>query len=225
MKQMAIIAGVLVLVTAAAIYHQYHRGSALKGSPFTYGKLPEVLAGAQTTASGILVDAGCRDRSRSNLLSPPIAVTQEAPTEPPREEASQNAARAGVGFATGKAEPRAPGTSAWGITVDPQTLEREQSDVLMHQMRDLFGRQPDMSCGITGDTKAFAFLTDSGRLLDLDEGGNTRVWQAVQSTDAGRRVINGTGPPIKPRVTITGRIFGDKLVVESFAGEGVEGSL
>ena len=135
------------------------------------------------------MDAGCRDRSQGNLLSPPIGINQDAPSEPAKQAAAQDAARAGIGFATGKAEPHAAGTSASGITVDQQTLEREQADVLMHQMRDLNSRQPDMACGVTGDTKAFAVLTNSGRLLDLDDGGNTWAWQAVQSTDAGRQLL------------------------------------
>jgi hypothetical protein len=217
MKKIAIAAGVLLLMTATAIYHQYHGGSALKGSPFTYGKLPAVLAGTKATVAGMLVDAGCGDRSQNNLLSPPIGTDQEAPPEPVKEASAQDAARAGIGFATGTAEPHAVATSASGITVDQQTLEREQADVLMHQVRDLYSRQPDMTCGVTGDTKAFALLTESGRLLDLDEGGNTWASQTVQSTDAGRRLLNGKGPAIKPRVTVTGRIFGDRLVVESLA--------
>jgi hypothetical protein len=75
-------------------------------------------------------------------------------------------------------------------------------------------RFADDSCGITGDTKAFALLTSQGRLLNLDEGGNTWAAQAVQSSEEGHALLNGMGSSFKPRVTIKGEIYADQLVVD-----------
>jgi hypothetical protein len=167
--------------------------------------------------TGTLVDAGCRDRSQGNLVSPPIPFSQVAPSEPPEEQAFENAQRAKTGFAGHGVEPQPPGITAFGITIDKQTLDQQQADALPHQTPDLYTRQPDSSCAITGDTGAFALLTDKGQLLNLDSGGNTWAWQAMQSSDAGRATLNGTGFGFKPRVVVKGETSADTLVVESLS--------
>lgn len=73
----------------------------------------------------------------------------------------------------------------------------------------------DPSCGITGETSAYAVLTDGGRLLNLDHGGNTKAGQAIHSNAAGRDMLNGKIPAIKPKVTIRGRVEGDRATVEN----------
>jgi hypothetical protein len=137
--------------------------------------------------NGTLVDAGCRDRSSLNL--------DRAPKPGPAPVAQ-------------------PAATPHGITVDPSTLDAERADIMPHQVPDLISRQPDPACAITGDTRAFALLLDSGRLVDLDEGGNTFAGEAVQASAAGRAMLAGFGPGLKPRVAIEGRLRGDRLLVE-----------
>jgi hypothetical protein len=165
------------------------------------------------TLHGILVDAGCRDRSQLNLTRPSIPVNERGPAETPEQTATENAQRAQMGYATAQSQPRNPPISASGITVDSKTLDTERSDVLQLQVPDRVTRQEDPACGITGRTSNFAFLMDNGRLLDLDAGGDVWAWQAVQASSAGQAMLNGKGPAVKPRTTITGRIEGDTLVV------------
>ncbi len=167
------------------------------------------------TLNGILVDAGCNDRTQSNLLRPPEPLAQLGPAEPPQMASSQEARRAQTGFATGTSEPAGAGVSAFGITVDAQTLASERADVLEHQVPDLVSRQEDPTCAINARTSNFALLMDNGRLLNLDGGGNVWAWQAVQSSTAGTMMLNGKGPASKPRVTIVGTIRGDRLTVDS----------
>jgi hypothetical protein len=87
-------------------------------------------------------------------------------------------------------------------------------DALAHQTPDMVSRQPDRSCAVTGATRGFSLLTPEGRLLNLDEGGNTFVLQALQSNAAGRAMLNGTGPALKPRITLRGRVRGDRFIVD-----------
>ena len=166
------------------------------------------------TLRGILVDAGCRDRSQLNLESPSLPLDQRGPAEPPKESATENADRAKLGYATAQSQPRNPPVSAFGITVDSKTLDTERSDVLQLQVPDRIARQEDPACGITGHTSSFAFLMDNGRLLNLDSGGSVWAWQAVQATSTGQAMLNGKGPAVKPRATITGTIDGDGLIVK-----------
>lgn len=206
---------VLVLFTVAAAYRNtYGMDRPVNNSLF----LGPGASGPPTgpiEISGILVDAGCRDRSQENLVRTPPPTNFTAPAETSELAQAMNERRTQTGFAAGKdVQPQPPGVQAFGITVDKQTLDQEQADVLQHQVQDLYSRQPDDSCGITGDTKAFALLTDQGRLLDLDQGGNTWAWQAVQSSDAGHALLNGTGSSFKPRVTVKGEIWTDQLVVD-----------
>lgn len=167
------------------------------------------------TLNGILVDGSCADRSQSNLMRAPVPLAQKGPVETPQEARTENAARAETGFATATGQPHSPAVSASGITVDAQTLAREQAEALAQQVPDLTTRQMDMSCAITGRTAAFAFLMDNGRLLNLDGAGNTWAAQVVQSSTEGQAMLNGKGPGVKPRVTIKGTIWGDQVLVES----------
>lgn len=157
------------------------------------------------TLSGILVDGGCNNRSSLNFRQPPIPVAAAAPAGMPAESAA--------------GRPGAPANSAAaaakGITIDAQTLEAERSDVMPHQAPEMRSRQQDPTCAITAATHGFALLLDNGRLLNLDEGGNTLAAQAIQSSTAGRAMLNGMGPGVKPRVTVTGRPQGDHLIVEN----------
>ena len=58
---------------------------------------------------------------------------------------------------------------------------------MAHQNPDLRTRQQDPNCAVSGSTVSFAILLDDGRLLNLDEGGNTLVGQAVHATRPGAR--------------------------------------
>jgi hypothetical protein len=73
---------------------------------------------------------------------------------------------------------------------------------------------PDRLCAITRATRGFALLTKDGRLLNLNEGGNTLAVHALHANPAGRAMLNGTGGGIKPPVTLRGRIHGDRVIVE-----------
>jgi hypothetical protein len=86
--------------------------------------------------------------------------------------------------------------------------------VAAQQTPDAVARQNDRTCSITGGTRGFALLTAKGRLLNLDEGGNTLTNQALYTNEAGRAMLNGTGGGIKPQVNIRGRVQGDRLIVE-----------
>jgi len=144
------------------------------------------------TFTGMLVDAGCRDRSSLNLRQPPAPISAfTAPVD--------------------------PATAFTGVTVDPKTLDAERSGIMEHQVPDLLSRQTDVACAVTGDTRAFALLLDNGRLLDLNEGGNTLASVAVQANEAGRAMLSGFGRSLKPRVVIQGSVRGDRLLVEKFA--------
>jgi hypothetical protein len=138
--------------------------------------------------SGILVDASCDDRSALNLQQQPapptLAVTPSVPNGAP------------------------------GVKVDPKTLQRERADAMAQQTPDVVNRQPDRSCSVNGSTKGFALLLPNGRLLNFDEGGNTLAMQGLQGTPDGRAMLNGTTGGIKPQVTLTGRVQGDRLIVD-----------
>jgi len=155
--------------------------------------IPAVLlaatGAAQPEIHGTLLDAGCTDRSTLNLRRPPTTFQASVPVQ---------------------AQP----VSAHGITVDPKTAHSERADVLEHMVRDIPARQSDPTCGVTGGTRAYAVLLDSGQLLDLDEGGNTLAAEAVFATREGRDLINGKAFGFKPRVTIQGRVGGGKIMVD-----------
>jgi hypothetical protein len=144
------------------------------------------------TMSGILVDASCDDRSSLNLRQPP---TQPTP-------------------ATTPSQPNGVPGNSNGISVSSKTMQNERADVMEHQNPDLLMRQPDLSCAITGSTRSFALLLPNGRLLNFDEGGATLATQSLNSLPEGRALLNGTGPGIKPQVTVRGRVLGDRLIVD-----------
>jgi hypothetical protein len=146
--------------------------------------------------SGMLIDGSCPDRSSLNLHEWP----EVAPAPLPNNSSG--------------------GVSAKGVTVDAKTLQRERGDVLAHQVPDLRMRQPDPTCAITGSTRSFALLMDNGRLLNLDEGGNTLAGQSLYVDPAGRAMLNGRGPGLKPRIIVEGRIQGDKLIVSKIVKMG-----
>jgi hypothetical protein len=152
------------------------------------------------TFTGTLVDAGCRDRSPFNL--------RQAPHLSPAAGAAP-----GTAIREDQAESR-EGRASKGITVDAKTLDAERADIMNHQVPDLRTRQADLACAITGATRAFAIVMENGRLVDLDEGGNTRALQAVQSNPEGRAMLNGNGPGVKPRVMVTARLHGDRAVID-----------
>jgi hypothetical protein len=146
----------------------------------------------QQTVSGILIDASCEDRSSLNMRSTPLPLP---PTQPP-------------------AQPPGAASSA-GISVNAQTLEKERADVMPHLVPDVRTRQEDPTCAVTAATSLYAVLTDSGRLLNLDQGGNTLMSQAISGDPRGRAMLNGQGPGIKPRVAVKGWIVDDKVIVDS----------
>jgi hypothetical protein len=137
---------------------------------------------------GVMVDAGCRDRSLENLLAPPtesLAV---------------------------KSEPQKP---ARGITVSPQVLKAERADAILPDTLDHASRYSSASCALTADTKAFALVGPNGLLLELDEGGNTLAFDAFESTPAGAAILNGKVGGIKPVVKVTGLQAGRRIKVQS----------
>ena len=169
------------------------------------------------TLAGTLVDAQCRDRSALNMSLPSMTVGTAAPTQTPAEAQNGSQMRSAQGYAnvTQPAQETNPPRNADGITVDSKTLAAERRDVLEHQVPDLHSRQLDPTCAITGATHSFAVVTKEGRMLSLDDGGNSYATVAVQGSAAGRAMLNGTGGGIKPEVVIKGRMRADRVVVQS----------
>ncbi|HWB84712.1 MAG TPA: hypothetical protein VG675_11275 [Bryobacteraceae bacterium] len=165
--------------------------------------------------AGVLVDAGCRDRSDANLAQKPISVEGALPAMTPAAATAEKSERSKQGYASTTGTNQSPAQAVAGITVDQKTLDSERRDILMHQVEELNSRQMDAGCAITGATHGFAVLLDNGRFLNLDQGGNTYAALAVQSSTAGKAMLNGQGPGVKPRVSIVGRIFGDRLMVDT----------
>jgi hypothetical protein len=183
------------------------------------GATPVYTGPAPTvTVSGTLVDAGCRNRTALNISLPPLPFTAALPPETQAEAQAGAQMRAAQGYenATQPALQANPPRSAFGITVDSKTLENERRDVLEHQVPDLHSRQMDPTCAVTGATHGFAILLDNnGRMLNLDDGGNTFATVAIQGNPVGREMLKGNGGGMKPQATIKGRIHGEKLVVQS----------
>jgi hypothetical protein len=146
----------------------------------------------QVTVSGILIDASCEDRTSMNLRSRPLPLPSLKPSP-----------------------PSSGAVSAGGVSVDARTIENERADVAAHLVPDIVARQEDPSCAVTSATHGYAVLMDNGRLLNMDEGGNTLATQAIQSIAAGRAMLNGQGPGIKPRIAVKGWILDDKVIVDS----------
>lgn len=170
------------------------------------------------TLSGTLVDAGCRNRTALNTSLPSLPFPAALPAETQAEAQAGAQMRAGQGYenATQPAQQQNPTTTAYGITVDSKTLSDERRDVLEHQVQDLHSRQMDPTCAITGATHGFAvILANDGRMLNLDDGGNSFATVAIQGSAVGRAMLNGNGGGLKPQVTIKGRMHGEKVVVQS----------
>jgi hypothetical protein len=136
---------------------------------------------------GLLLDAGCQDRTTANL--------RQTPLQP--DLATQTSRKSGA-----------------GVSVDSNTANRERADALEHQVPDLKTRQMDPTCAISGSTRAFLVLLDDGKALKLDEGGNTFAMEAIQTSPAGRAMLNGSGPAFKPAITLRGHLEGDAIVVQ-----------
>jgi hypothetical protein len=93
--------------------------------------------------------------------------------------------------------------------------EAERAGAMAHQVADHRSRQPDDACGVTGQTSSFGLLLGDGRYLSFDEGGNTKAAVAVQSSIAGRDMLNGRKSAVKPRVTVTAAVQGGRVTVDS----------
>jgi hypothetical protein len=138
--------------------------------------------GKEMTVTGILIDAGCQDRTALNLARPPRNRTGATPPDGP--DADRN--------------------------INP---EAERAGAIAQQVPETINRQPDMTCAVTEATRGFALLLDDGRLVNLDEAGNTRAIDAVGRSAAGRAMLNGKGPAVKPKVEVTGRFLEERLLV------------
>jgi len=158
----------------------------------------ETLHGNRETLRGVLIDAGCQDRSLWNLARPPESMANAvAPGQPPAP-ASQN-------------------VESHGITVESKTIAAERKEIVPVMNPDLRARQADPTCALKTGTRAYAVLLDNGRLVDLDDGGNAYAALAVQNATAGRAMINARGPGFKPRVTVTGTLQGDRVFVDELS--------
>jgi hypothetical protein len=152
------------------------------------------------TVQGTLIDAGCSDRSLWNMTRPPEAPAAAMPA-PPSPQAKQGT-------------KGAQATQSEGVTLDSKTAGTERQDITPVMNPEAPSRQSDPTCAIKANTRAFAVLLGNGRLLDLDEGGNTFAALAVQHSPQGRALINGRGPGFKPRVSVVGVIEGDRLFTD-----------
>jgi hypothetical protein len=138
--------------------------------------------------SGTLLDASCTDRSLENLRAQPSDVL---------------------------ATDKNPQKKAVGITVDPKTLKAERAEATMPQTADHASRYSSASCALTADTKAFLLLLADGKILTLDEGGNTLAFEAFQASPAGAAILNGKVGGLKPKATVKGVVSGGRLRVRS----------
>ncbi len=139
--------------------------------------------------SGTLIDAGCSNRTSFNLSVPPERLAPAEAAAPSNAPAS-------------------------GVSVSPETLAAERADIIPHQVPDILTRQTDPTCSVMANTAAFALLLANGQLVNLDPGGNTFAWQAIQSSEGGRALLNGTGPGLKPSAEMVGFLSGSTLVVQ-----------
>jgi hypothetical protein len=169
------------------------------------------------TLYGTLVDAGCRNRTALNLKQAPETFAAAAPAQTAADAQTGAQARTAQGYQNPATPSQQPNNqvSVNGITVDPKTLAAERHDVLEHQVPDLRSRQLDPTCAITGATHGFALLLNNGRLLNLDDGGNTFANEAVQGSPEGRNMMSGNGGGFKPAAVVKGNIHADKVMVES----------
>ena len=157
------------------------------------------------TWRGILVDAGCKDRSIANLRTPP-ALT---PAVPP-DKASADKSDTPTGSAAHDGA-----VSSHGISVDAKTAQAERAGSMRTLTQDRLTRQMDSSCAVNAGSRAFALLLADGTLLNLDQGGNTKAFQAFQSSLQGMDILNGNAVGEKPQTIIKGSRRGDELNVIS----------
>jgi hypothetical protein len=211
MKTLVRTASALALAAFLAAAQNPNEDRDRGNTPLYTGPAPTV------TLYGTLVDAGCRNRTALNMSLPSLPFTVAAPAQTPADLQSGSQMRAAQGYAnaTQPAQQQNPSVSAYGINVDPKTLAAERSDVLEHQVPDLHSRQMDPTCAITGATHAFSIVLKEGRMLNLDDGGNTYATVAIQGSAAGHAMLNGNGGGLKPGVVIKGRMRADKVVVQT----------
>ncbi len=195
MKTLVRTAATLALAAFLAAAQNANEDRDRGATPLYTGPAPTV------TLYGTLVDAGCRNRTALNMSLPSLPFAVAAPAQTPADLQSGSQMRAAQGYAnaTQPAQQQNPPISASGINVDPKTLAAERSDVLEHQVPDLHSRQMDPTCAITGATHAFSIVLKEGRMLNLDDGGNTYATVAIQGSAAGRAMLNGNGGGLEAR--------------------------
>ena len=181
-------------------------------TPLYSGPAPTV------TIYGTLVDAGCRNRTAFNLKQKPETYAQAAPPQTAAEIQAGAQMRTTQGYENPAAPSQQPNPpiNAFGISVDSKTLSNERHDVLEHQVPDLRSRQLDPTCAITAATHAYAIVLDSnGRMLNLDDGGDTYANEAVLGSAVGRAMMTGDSGGFKPQAMIKGNIHADIVSVKS----------
>jgi hypothetical protein len=181
-------------------------------TPLEAGATPTV------TLQGTLVDGGCRNRTALNLKQTPETFAQAAPSQTAAELQNGSQMRTAQGYQNPAAPSQQPNppVAAFGVSVDSKALANERHDVLEHQVPDLRSRQLDPTCAITGATHAYAVVLDNnGRMLNLDDGGDTFANEAVLGSAVGRAMMTGSSGGFKPQVIIKGTIHADKVVVQT----------
>jgi hypothetical protein len=212
MKTLFRMAVPLALTALAAIAQNANEVRDEGATPLNAGSAPTV------TLYGTLVDAGCRNRTALNLKQTPETFAAAVPAQTAAAVQSGSQMRTAQGYQNPSAPSQQPNTpiTVNGITVDAKTLAAERHDVLEHQVPDLFSRQMDPTCAITGATHSFALvLTENGRMLNLDDGGNTFANEAVQGSPDGRAMLNGKGGGMKAPAVVKGSIRADKVIVQT----------
>ncbi|HWQ54406.1 MAG TPA: hypothetical protein VN442_12025 [Bryobacteraceae bacterium] len=106
-----------------------------------------------------------------------------------------------------------PATTAQQSIAQTQA-NQQNADAAAQLVPDVRARQMDMTCAITGLTRAFAVYLPGGEVKRFDEGGNTRALEAFQFTPEGQAVLSGQAQGAKPRAEISGREQGDRIIVE-----------
>jgi hypothetical protein len=212
MKTLFRLAVPLALTALTAMAQNANEVKDRDATPLNTGPAPPV------TLYGTLVDAGCRNRTALNLKQAPETFAAAAPAQTAAEAQSGSQMRTAQGYQNPSAPSQQPNSpvTANGITVDAKTLAVERHDILEHQVPDLRSRQMDPTCAITGATHSFSLvLTENGRMLNLDDGGNTFANEAVQGSPDGRTMMEGKGGGFKPAAVVKGNIHGDRVLVQS----------
>ena len=212
MKTLLRLAAPLALAALTAVAQNANAVKDEGATPLQAGPAPTV------TMYGTLVDAGCRNRTALNLKQTPETFAASAPAQSAADLQSGDKMRTAQGYQNPSAPSQQPNNpiSVNGITVDPKTLAAERHDVLEHQVQDLRSRQMDPTCAITGATHGYAIVLNAdGRMLNLDDGGNTFANEAVQGSAVGRTMMSGNGGAFKPAVMLKGNIHADKVLVQT----------